>query len=312
MPIIDLNTAVDDLVRGDIVAIPTETVYGLAARIDHPAAIARVFEVKRRPFFDPLIVHVIDAGSARALTPAWSHAHDALARAFWPGPLTLVVPKHAFVSELITSGLDTVGVRCPRHALTLELLRRVKVPLAAPSANLFGRTSPTTAAHVVTEFGDQVPVLDGGACEVGVESTVCLVTDAEVLILRPGGVSSVVIADALRAAGLARPVTRRHSVRSPGHLEAHYRPTNPVVAVTGDLDPGSLAARARAMAGTDQVRWLDWNPDPRLAARALYADLRRLSATPAVILWRPDELRARPEWEAILDRIQRATVATWT
>jgi L-threonylcarbamoyladenylate synthase len=311
MSMIDQAGAIERLRRGELVAIPTETVYGLAGRIDVEDALRAIFATKRRPFFDPLIVHVPNVSGARGLTTRWTDVHDALAAAFWPGPLTLVVPKVDRVSDLITAGLDTVGVRCPNHPLTLEVLEQVGAPLAAPSANMFGKTSPTLAAHVEAEFGGLVPVLDGGACAVGVESTVALVTDREVQILRPGGVSSLDLERALRAANLPRAVVRRASVRSPGHLEAHYQPANPVVAVTSDLDPDTLRSRAIDLIGAPTVRWLDWPSSPALAARTLYADLRRLSTTPAVLLWRPEALED-PQWEAILDRMGRATTATWT
>ena len=178
------------LARGELVAFPTETVYGLGADALDPDAIARIFAAKGRPAWNPVIAHVADADAARALCAEWPAGAQRLADAFWPGPLTLVLPKRAIVPDIATAGLDAVGVRVPAHPVALALLRAFGRPIAAPSANRFTRVSPTTAAHVVTSLGDRVSlVLDGGACDVGIESTVVDLAGATPTLLRPGAVT---------------------------------------------------------------------------------------------------------------------------
>ncbi|MFP4349067.1 MAG: L-threonylcarbamoyladenylate synthase, partial [Desulfococcaceae bacterium] len=185
----DLRAAAQVLRSGGLVAFPTETVYGLGADALNPDAVARVFEAKGRPRFDPLIVHVPDARAAQALTTAWPKAAAALAE-LWPGPITLVLPRHATVPDIVTAGLDTVALRVPDHPVALSLLRALGRPVAAPSANRFGRVSPTTADHVAEQLPEVDLVLDGGPCSVGIESTIVSVLPGEpVRLLRPGGVA---------------------------------------------------------------------------------------------------------------------------
>ena len=221
--------AVAALRSGETVAIPTETVYGLAAVITSETALKKIFEVKRRPFFDPLIVHVESAQQAKTLTIEWPEIADALTKHFWPGPLTLVLKKNSLISDLITSGLDRVGLRCPRHPVALEILKKLKIPLAAPSANLFGRTSPTNAQHVESEFSGRVAVVDGGASEVGIESTVLLIDGSEIAILRSGHVLASDIEKYLHKASVQfiwkKQISRSES---PGHMKHHYMPAKPL------------------------------------------------------------------------------------
>jgi L-threonylcarbamoyladenylate synthase len=172
----EISVAVEKLINGEVVGIPTETVYGLGAVISKSDAIKKIFTTKERPFFDPLIVHVSGVEQAKELSLDWSAAADILAQEFWPGPLTLVLPKKN-VSDLITSGLQTVGVRCPDHKIALEIIEKVGEPIAAPSANRFGKTSPTCKKHVLEEFNDAVFVVDGGDCSVGIESTIISVLE---------------------------------------------------------------------------------------------------------------------------------------
>ena len=156
--VVDLSLAANQLEQSDVVAFPTETVYGLGARIDRPEGLKKIFAIKQRPFFDPLIVHASSTEQAKTCFKEWHAMADHLAKSFWPGPLTLVMPKSELISDMITSGLDSVGVRIPNHNLALQLINAVGVPLAAPSANKFGKTSPTKAEHVKKEFGDSVLV----------------------------------------------------------------------------------------------------------------------------------------------------------
>lgn len=235
----NIERAAAALRAGELVAIPTETVYGLAGNAFDEAAVACIFAVKERPTFDPLIVHttalppradVVGVLAARQLVDAAALSSEArrmvqrLGSAFWPGPLTIVLPRHASVPDLVTSGLDTVAVRVPRHPVTAALLAAAGVPLAAPSANRFSRISPTTARHVLEDLGGRVRwILDGGACEVGLESTVVAVGAEGLTLLRPGGITSAALEEVIGSP------PRPSSADAPGHgspgmLEKHYAP----------------------------------------------------------------------------------------
>lgn len=228
-----LDQAAEILRAGGLVAFPTETVYGLGARADRPDAVARIFHAKNRPSFDPLIVHFPNRDAAGGWALFDSRA-DRLAKRFWPGPLTLVLPRiwqdgAPRIPDLVTSGLDTVGVRVPSQPIALGLLDRVGLPIAAPSANPFGYVSPTTAAHVRTGLGASVDlILDGGACSVGVESTIVDLCCERPRLLRPGGIAREALEDELGCileyAGFAPPVR----TEAPGMMESHYAPGIPV------------------------------------------------------------------------------------
>ena len=222
-----LEDAVRILKAGGLVAFPTETVYGLGADALNEHAVARVFEVKGRPTFDPLIVHVPDLEGAKALAKSFPPLAEKLARAFWPGPLTLVLPKQPRVPDLVTAGLDTVALRAPAHPLALELLRAFGGPLAAPSANPFGLLSPPTAHHVQSTLGHLVDlILDGGPCRVGVESTVVSLAEDDPVLLRPGGTA---VEELEKICGKLRiPAEGSSLSSSPGRLERHYALATPL------------------------------------------------------------------------------------
>lgn len=260
-----IDRALDVLRGGGLVAIPTETVYGLAADASNEAAVRRIFEAKGRPADHPLIVHV----SSSEELPRWvAEVPDTarvLADTCWPGPLTLLVPRAPHVLDVVTGGRSTVGVRVPAHPAALELLRRFGGGLAAPSANRFGKVSPTTAQHVVDDLGDAVDlVLDGGACPVGVESTIVDCTATPPQVLRPGGISVEQIAELLDGslAGASGPS------RASGMLESHYAPHAQVL-----LFDSTAQARAATETHPDSVL-LDRTDDLASYARLLYADLR--------------------------------------
>ncbi|HEY1080383.1 MAG TPA: L-threonylcarbamoyladenylate synthase, partial [Bdellovibrio sp.] len=224
-----LAKAKNILEEGGVIGLPTETVYGLAARIDIPSAIEKIFTTKERPFFDPLIVHVASIEQAKKVTAFWGPASQALAEVFWPGPLTLILPRDPSVNLMITAGLDSVGIRMPNHPIALSLLQEVGVPLAAPSANKFGRTSPTSAGHVRVEFkNENVFVLDGGECQIGIESTVLLVKHrekVELSILRRGHILKSDIERVLEEKGFQFEFIEQVDKReSPGHMKHHYMP----------------------------------------------------------------------------------------
>lgn len=254
----DAGRAAAVLRAGGLVAFPTETVYGLGASIAHADAVARVFEVKGRPVGHPLIVHLASADQLGSVADSPGDMARELAAAFWPGPLTLVVRRTAAVPEVVTGGLDTVGVRVPDHRLALDLLTGVGVGVAAPSANRFGRVSPTCAADVVADLGDLVEVvLDGGRCRVGVESTIVDVTGDSPVVLRPGGVS----VDQL-AAVLGHAVDcwdGEGPARAPGMLRAHYSPDARVVPVDS-VDHARRAVAELAASGLRRIGLLAGEP----------------------------------------------------
>ncbi len=218
-----VSTARQLLLQGKLVAIPTETVYGLAGNALEPDVVASIFEVKGRPRFDPLIVHVASWEKALTYIQDVPHTAEILARNFWPGPLTLLLPRRPVIPDLVTSGLDRVGLRCPDHPLTRELLEQLPFPLAAPSANPFGYVSPTTAEHVQLRLGRRIPyILDGGPCRVGIESTIVGWEGEQTVVYRLGGVSVEQLESVTGPV-----VVRTHSSsqpQAPGQLQSHYAP----------------------------------------------------------------------------------------
>ncbi|MEQ8303871.1 MAG: L-threonylcarbamoyladenylate synthase [Cyclobacteriaceae bacterium] len=219
----DIDYAARLLTKGGLVAIPTETVYGLAANALDTDAVVKIFAAKNRPSFDPLIVHVDAAEKLERYVAYVPEAASKLANTFWPGPLTMLLKKRETIPDVVTSGLDTVGIRCPNHSLTQDLLAKLPFPLAAPSANPFGYISPTTAQHVNDQLGDQVEyILDGGPCRVGIESTIVGFDDTMPIIYRAGGINQADIE------AIVGPVEERLSNNSnplaPGQLDSHYAP----------------------------------------------------------------------------------------
>jgi L-threonylcarbamoyladenylate synthase len=299
---------------GRLVAFPTETVYGLGANALDEAAVQRIYDAKGRPAINPIIVHVATASAARELALDWPVVADAIARAFWPGPVTLVVRKRAVVPDIVSAGGETVGLRVPAHPLALALLERAQIPVAAPSANLSTQVSPTTAQHVERGLGDRVDlIIDGGATHVGIESTVVDVTGGVPRILRPGMVARDAIARVAGAAETASALAARELPRSPGMLDKHYAPSAPVRLVPAGTLRGLVAAERRrgarvgvlafAPAGADADRVMPGAPEAY--ARLLYAALHEMDdeRCDIVLVERPPEA---PEWAAILDRLERA------
>jgi L-threonylcarbamoyladenylate synthase len=228
----NISIAKDFLEKQQLVAIPTETVYGLAANALDSIAVARIFEAKERPTFDPLIVHVSGLTDALNYVTAIQPSLMKLAEKYWPGPLTLLLPKKSNIPDLVTSGLDRVGIRVPDHALTLELLRSLRFPLAAPSANPFGYISPTRAEHVQKQLGHKIPyILDGGDCSVGLESTIVGEEDGVIIIYRLGGLSVDQIEAVVGKVSVQ--LNQSSNPKAPGQLKSHYAPKKPVY--LGDL-----------------------------------------------------------------------------
>jgi L-threonylcarbamoyladenylate synthase len=304
------------LAAGRLVAFPTETVYGLGANALDPDAVAAIFAAKGRPTDHPLICHVASADALAPLVAEVTPAARALASAFWPGPLTLVMPRSRAVPDAVTGGRDTVAVRVPAHPVALALLRAFDGPVAAPSANRFGRPSPTTASDVADELGDAVAViLDGGPCEIGIESTVVDLTCDPPQVLRPGRISAEQVAQVLGGPVDAVP---SGPARAPGMLESHYAPGARVEVVAGD----QVVARAAAL-DADGMRVAVLAPDavnglpaavlvlgpvggPDHYAARLYAAFRRADAEGAEVI-----LAVPPPAEgigvAVRDRLQRAS-----
>jgi L-threonylcarbamoyladenylate synthase len=318
----DLEAAKNVILSGGIVALPTETVYGLAASIHNEEGIKKIFAIKERPFFDPLIVHISERAQLSQVIEKMPPLADFLAKKFWPGPLTLILPKLPSLNPLITSGLETVGVRMPAHPVARALIDLCKVPLAAPSANKFGKTSPTKAEHVAKGFEkDQLMILDGGQSEVGLESTVLETSEENgksiLTILRPGGITEDVLQATMQERGLPFEIRKKSSLASPGNIEHHYMPNIPLVIVNQD-EPNLKQQRRDEICGDFEldrnVRGaelkLDFNP--KLAARSLYARMREGSDSGAsfiYVLRRKDQVGGL--WDAIWDRLQRAASRTY-
>jgi len=281
--------AVELLRSGQLVAFPTETVYGLGANALDPAAVQKIFEAKGRPLTSPLIVHVASIEMARSLASVWPPEAQQLAERFWPGPLTLIVPKAAHVPDLVTAGFPSVGLRMPSHPLALELLKATGLPLAAPSANRFTQLSPTTAEHVRQGLGKLVPlILDGGRCRVGIESTVLSLAGPTPRILRPGGITQTQIE------AVIGPVEIGAGPESPGQHPKHYSPGTRVI-----LGPSPDSGH-----GT-RLDFSNMPADPAAYAESLYRTLHDLDVQGYD--WISIELPPdTPEWAGVRDRLLRA------
>ena len=322
-----LQQAARVLAEGRLLGLPTETVYGLAARADDDSAVAAIFAAKQRPASHPLIVHVPDLASAAAfVTPGFleqAPAHAArLMQAFWPGPLTVIVPRRAGMAQAAAGGQDSVGLRCPSHPLAQAVLQAAAAlgvqGVAAPSANTFGRVSPTTAAHVQQEFGDSLTVLDGGACQVGIESTIIDCTRGQPVLLRPGIITPEMVEErtGIRVLLPHEAATRQAAPRASGTLTAHYAPQARVCLMTTEalqqraLDgnlPSDVAIWSRtALPGV--ARQVVMPDDAAATAQQLFARLRDFDAQGMREIW-VEAVPAGPDWAGVADRLQRAAAA---
>ncbi len=286
-------------------AIPTETVYGLAGWIGSETGLRKIFSVKERPFFDPLIVHIDSIEKAKRLTSEWTPVHEALAQACWPGPLTLIAKKNDLVNPLITAGLASVGLRCPRHPETLELLKQMEGGLAAPSANKFGKSSPTSAKHVYDEFGELVPILDGGPSEIGIESTVAGIENGKVLIYRPGHYTATKLQKILLLSGIKTEVGYSESPVAPGQLKHHYMPKIPLVIVPENFNLNQDLHQI-PFSFNKPVLWKQPS-SPGLAARELYQKMREFDEQGYdIILAERNSQYRNEEWLGIWNRLEKA------
>lgn len=316
-----IERAADALAAGDLVAFPTETVYGLGARADSDAAVASIFALKERPSDHPLIVHVAEPADALAFASRWPDMARRLTEALWPGPLSVIVPRSPDLAAAAAGGQDSIGLRCPSHPVARSLLMAARergVPgVAAPSANRFGRISPTRASHVIDEFGDRLLVIDGGECQVGIESAIVDCSGSHPVLLRPGQIGRERL-EAIAGEPMGEPDA--DSPRASGTLESHYAPRarlrlmpaamlNTALQMLGDsalklavysrsvrLPPGSL------------LRWRVMPGDPDRAAHELFATLRELDAEGPDLIW-VEEPPPLPAWDGVRDRLRRAAAA---
>jgi L-threonylcarbamoyladenylate synthase len=318
-----VDRAARELAAGGLVAFATETVYGLGARADDDAAVDGIFRAKGRPADHPLIVHVVDAQAAQVFAEPMPAFATRLMAAFWPGPVTLVVPRRPGIADVAAGGRPTVGLRCPDHPVARSLLHRALelgvAGVAAPSANRFGRVSPTRASHVESEFGPDLLVLDGGACREGIESTIVDCTRAEPYLLRPGTVSRAAIESAL-----GRPLRDpdADAPRVSGSLESHYAPhaevrlasaaemASRVAAAARHLAPGSVGVYSRAAPGgaTADIRFRAMPDNAAQVAHELFAVLRQFDIDGVSQIWvemPPD----RADWDGVRDRLRRSAAS---
>jgi L-threonylcarbamoyladenylate synthase len=315
------SQALDILLNGGVVALPTETVYGLAGSAFDYQALEKIFKVKQRPLFDPLIVHIGSKAQVFKVVEHWPLYCQKLADAFWPGPLTIITAKHPDIGPLVTADQPNVAVRMPQNSLFLELANAVG-PLAAPSANRFGKTSPTTADHVEKEFAGQVPVVDGGDCEVGIESTIIRVSQLaddtlSVLILRPGAISETDILNCLSIYYKKLEVSYGTSKDAPGALKNHYQPDFPLVIAQNSVRWNEtlhkeICASLKTKETEKPVFWDFSSNDPLIVARTLYKEMREKSdeIKPGSYIYLTLPIAyTKPRWVAIKDRIDKSCTA---
>jgi L-threonylcarbamoyladenylate synthase len=310
----DIEEAVEALRAGDLVVFPTETVYGLGANASNPAAVRKIFEVKGRPADHPVIVHLDDPKYLHRWVSSMPPVAERLAAAFWPGPLTLILPKAENVNEIVTGGQDSIGIRIPSHPMAQQLLHAFGGGLAAPSANRFGRLSPTKPEHVREEFGDAVKIiLDGGESPIGLESTIVSCLGDQARLMRPGFITRTQLERVIGALATEGPVPR-----APGDRAQHYAPSTPLEIVASD----DLEARASEIVAREEkvavlamrppletqrhMTWINAGKKPDVYAHNLYNHLRTLDRTGCVKIF-VQSLPQDEKWAAVLDRLQRAS-----
>ena len=316
-----VKRAASRLRAGEVVALPTETVYGLATNALDEKAVARIFQIKGRPANNPIIVHITDVEMAKRCVTAWPSPAENLARAFWPGPLTLVLPRAREIPDIVTAGGPTVGVRWPAHPFIQAVIRECGFPLAAPSANLSNRVSPTNAAHVRDQLGNEISlIVDGGQSQIGIESTVLDLTVSPPRVLRPGMIHAESLAAVVGNIQHPTSSIQQPMLRSPGLLQKHYSPKAKLVVLnwTNDEDlqrqlvtrhasraTCHVIAHTRIPAAEHFARVSVIPHDAEAFGRAIYAELHRCDAEGAgwIIVEAPPE---SPEWAGIADRLRRA------
>jgi L-threonylcarbamoyladenylate synthase len=309
-----IERAVKVLEEGGLVVFPTETVYGLGANVFNPIAVSKIFEVKKRPKFDPLIVHVGDIGYVERLAKEFPPLARKLGERFWPGPLTIVLPKKDEIPEIVTAGLPTVGIRIPSHPVSLELLKRAPFPISAPSANPFGYLSPTSVHQIDPQIRNEIDIiLDGGSCKVGVESTIILFEEDKFFLLRPGGLPVEEIEEIV---GKVEILASPSKPLSPGFLPTHYAPKKPLI-IFEDFEEierkrfkkiGVLFFRKPAfpIEGIDKFEILSAKGDLREAASNLFSALHRLDTSDVEVIF-AEAVVEEGLGRAIMDRLKKAS-----
>lgn len=303
------------LERGDLVAIPTETVYGLAGMALNEHALVKIFETKNRPFFDPLIMHVADREMVDECVLDFPQVLARLADHFWPGPLTILLPKRNNVPDLLTAGSSLLAIRIPQHPLTLELLRLLAKPIAAPSANPFGYVSPTTAQHVADQLGDKLAyILDGGSCKVGLESSIVSFQDGKLVLHRRGGISEQELEE-VAGAKIHSKLQENSNPQAPGQLDKHYATKTPLKLVSdlaNELNILQQTAKSFGVlsfkainSGNYPIEVLSLTGDDKEAARNLFASMRRLDSM-GLDLIIAEQIPEYGLGAAINDRLRRA------
>lgn len=313
-----VQRAVSLLRAGEVVALPTETVYGLAANALNPGAVARIYEIKGRPAHNPIICHIASRALAHRCVASWPVLADKLARAFWPGPLTMVLPRSEIIPDIVTAGGCTVGIRWPGHPFMQAVIEACEFPLAAPSANLSNHLSPTSAGHVLKQLDGCIPlIVDGGQCNVGIESTVVDASTTPPRLLRPGMIHEEAL---LAVTGELGTSAGGGTLRSPGLLQKHYSPRARLVvlrwrdeaelqrqlaALNVVLARTCIVAHAKVPGAAEWLRVSVVPHDPEAYARALYAELHHCDEAGAETIV-VEALPDLPEWRAIADRLSRA------
>ena len=305
---------------GDLVAFPTETVYGLGADASNDAAVAKIFAAKGRPADHPLIVHIASAAQVSDYASSVPPFAQALIQAFWPGPLTVILPRKPGVATAAAGGQNSIGLRCPAHPLALEFLKLCNTGVAGPSANKFGRVSPTTAQHVAQEFGDSLIVLDGGPCKVGIESSIVDCTRSQPVLLRPGVLTREQLSAACGQPVLSADEQPDTAPRAPGTLESHYAPNAKVrlmqagaIQTALDLlgaDAAHIAVYARSIVRIQSAKVLYRRmPDDALAtAEQMFAVLRDFDAQGVKLIW-IEPVPGAADWDGVRDRLARAAAS---
>ena len=311
--------AAEIIKAGGLVAFPTETVYGLGANAFNAAAAAKIFELKKRPFFDPLIVHIAEPGGIEELAAENNELVRIIIKKFWPGPLTIVLPRHETVPGIVTSGLPTIAIRMPAHTTALELIQSSGVPIAAPSANTFGALSPTRAQHVLKDIGPGIEmILDGGPCEVGLESTIIKIEKDKIFLLRPGGTP---IEELEKITGPIHKGTEAKKTEAPGMLPYHYAPSKPlrIVASVQELDFSEADAAfllfKEPMNGlpkeldSNRLAILSPSGDMQEAAANIFSALHDLDQSGAKLIY-AEAIPEKGLGLAIMDRLKKAAQKT--
>ncbi len=300
------------IAEGKIGGVPTETVYGLAANALNQDAVRKIFQAKSRPFIDPLIVHVCDMQMAESVAEFSDEARK-LANAFWPGPLTLILPRKSCISDIITAGMDTVAVRMPSHEMMNELIKKANLPIAAPSANPFGYVSPTKAEHVIEQLGDKIDfVLDGGDCECGVESTIVMLTSTPKKLLRPGPIKASDIEAILEEKIDRNPKKNEAHPQAPGMLKSHYSPKTKLTLFSDVAEiptnfSGEIVFLKRPENPEKNHYWLSENGDAKQVQKNLFSLIRSLDKISQYGIYCQKPTSCDDSWLAVADRLTRAS-----